>query len=431
MRILGKGMRMGPMLGRDSVKNRLEKGTGMSYAEFSYPLMQGWDWWHQFKTGTQIQIGGADQYGNILSGAEVVKTCIAQDGTFRKTYDDSLKGSTATGDPLGFTVPLLTTSSGEKFGKSAGNAVWIDQQMLSSYDLYQFFLRTSDEDVEKYLKMLTFLSLPDIHKTMMGHQKDPSQRVAQHKLAEHFVTLVHGEAAAKLARKQHQEAFSTEMTFSDIKARLNAKPEPEMTPDGRPKDIHPSLNKNTTHQTRESSYELNIKLPRSLVIQQPLSRILWSAGLVASRSEGQRLINNGGVYIGGQIGKDGQAVPMGDAVTYISARDSKWAAIEPLVVENILVLRTGKWKKKFIHIVPDDEYEASGHTCPGWNEQAEAADSPSPLTQADLAGEEQLREEGRRAAEARDRTNRDRKAASAGPYGTVSGASLRRDRKTL
>jgi tyrosyl-tRNA synthetase len=124
------------------VKNRLEKGDGMSFAEFSYPLVQAWDWWHLFQSGCQVQIGGADQFGNILAGAEAVKQ-IAKDSheyqvALRQTEVlDAKRRIKVTSDPMGFTVPLLTTSSGEKFGKSAGNAVWLDPELTSVYDLYQ------------------------------------------------------------------------------------------------------------------------------------------------------------------------------------------------------------------------------------------------------------------------------------------------------
>jgi tyrosyl-tRNA synthetase len=140
--MLGRKIRIGPMLGRDTVKNRLEKGDGMSFAEFSYPLVQAWDWWHLFQSGCQLQIGGADQFGNLLAGAEAVKE-IAKDAheyqRARREAEivDDKHNIQVTPDPVGFTVPLLTTSSGEKFGKSAGNAVWLDADMTSVYDLYQ------------------------------------------------------------------------------------------------------------------------------------------------------------------------------------------------------------------------------------------------------------------------------------------------------
>lgn len=130
------------------VKNRLEKGDGMSFAEFSYPLVQAWDWWHLFQKGCQLQIGGADQFGNILAGSDAVKQ-IAKDSHEYQVHNrnieilDEQRDIKVTSDPVGFTVPLLTTASGEKFGKSAGNAVWLNSEMTSTYDLYQVCIETS------------------------------------------------------------------------------------------------------------------------------------------------------------------------------------------------------------------------------------------------------------------------------------------------
>lgn len=134
----------------------MEKGDGMSFAEFTYPIMQAWDWWELYKKGTQIQIGGADQFGNILAGAEAVKYTAKHDPEFQATTtimrdqtlgsnDTSMVGSAqsteeakgVSKDPMGFTVPLLTTAAGDKFGKSAGNAIWLDQEMTSPFELYQ------------------------------------------------------------------------------------------------------------------------------------------------------------------------------------------------------------------------------------------------------------------------------------------------------
>lgn len=109
----------------------MEKGDGMSFSEFTYPLLQGWDWWHMYqKHGTQVQVGGSDQYGNIIAGMDAVKF-IAQNEAA-----DSPGADKALPEPMGVTVPLLTTASGEKFGKSAGNAIWLDLKMTSSFDLY-------------------------------------------------------------------------------------------------------------------------------------------------------------------------------------------------------------------------------------------------------------------------------------------------------
>jgi len=118
----------------------------MSFAEFCYPLVQAWDWWFLFRKGVQIQIGGADQFGNILAGAEAIKQIAKEDHEYQtnlreqKFLDEKNQINSITYDPIGFTVPLLTTASGEKFGKSAGNAVWLDSNLTSIFELYQVLM---------------------------------------------------------------------------------------------------------------------------------------------------------------------------------------------------------------------------------------------------------------------------------------------------
>lgn len=109
----------------------MEQGDGMSFAEFAYPLLQGWDWWHMYKTfGVQVQVGGADQYGNIIAGLDAVRYIAQNEGV------GVLEDAEGSKEPMGLTVPLLTTSKGEKFGKSAGNALWLNSSMTSAFDLY-------------------------------------------------------------------------------------------------------------------------------------------------------------------------------------------------------------------------------------------------------------------------------------------------------
>lgn len=117
----------------------MEKGDGMTFSEFTYPLLQAWDWWHMYREfGVQVQVGGSDQYGNIVAGIDAVRHLAQNHATMdeqREWLDDEHKLEEALA-PMGLTVPLLTTSSGEKFGKSAGNAVWLDERMTSTFDLY-------------------------------------------------------------------------------------------------------------------------------------------------------------------------------------------------------------------------------------------------------------------------------------------------------
>jgi len=181
----------------------MEKGDGMSYSEFSYPIMQSWDWWHLYNTkGVQVQIGGADQYGNITAGIDAVKHI-----SKNHPAPEVRKEVEPLGDPFGFTVPLLTTSSGAKFGKSAGNAIWLDHEQTSTFDLYGYFLRTSDADVGKYLKLFTFMPVAEIDALVSEHQAEPSQRKAQHALARELVEIVHGAHEAKIAEEQHRFLF--------------------------------------------------------------------------------------------------------------------------------------------------------------------------------------------------------------------------------
>ena len=153
---LFKGMRVGPMLSRETVKRKMTEGDGVSLAEFVYPMMQAWDWWAMFSGPKEVcmQIGGSDQYGNIVAGIDAVKL-------LRDTEPDPQVKlpSDLLHTPVGFTVPLLTDSAGNKFGKSAGNAMWLDPFMTNSFDLYGYFMRRPDNEVEKLLELFTFLPL--------------------------------------------------------------------------------------------------------------------------------------------------------------------------------------------------------------------------------------------------------------------------------
>lgn len=171
---IGKYFRMGTMLGRASVQSRLQSESGMSFTEFTYPLFQGYDWLHLQKTyNCNFQIGGQDQMGNIVSGYDLVSRYIK-----KHVY--------------GMTLPLVTAEGGKKFGKSTGNAVWLSPSKSSSFQLYQYFVRTEDADVEKFLHFFTFLPIRYINEIVEAHFKKPELRTAQKILAEKVTLLVHG-----------------------------------------------------------------------------------------------------------------------------------------------------------------------------------------------------------------------------------------------
>lgn len=181
---VGNYFRMGAMLGRASVQSRLHSDTGMSFTEFSYPVFQGYDWLHLQRTyNCNFQIGGQDQMGNIVAGYDLITKYIK-----KQVY--------------GLTLPLVTAEGGKKFGKSTGNAVWLSPSKSSSFQLYQYFIRTHDTDVEKFLQFFTFIPLDYIKFIVKQHSEAPELRKAQRILAEKVTLLVHGEeglAAAKRA----------------------------------------------------------------------------------------------------------------------------------------------------------------------------------------------------------------------------------------
>ena len=178
VRDVGKRITVNYMMAKDSVKKRItgEAGNGMSFTEFTYQLIQGYDFYHLYKTlNCKLQMGGSDQWGNITTGTELVR---------RMTPGEEAKVFAAT-------CPLITKADGSKFGKSEGGNVWLDADKTSVYKFYQFWLNTSDEDAEKYIKIFTFLDKDTIEALIEEHKEAPHQRALQKKLAEEVTTFVH------------------------------------------------------------------------------------------------------------------------------------------------------------------------------------------------------------------------------------------------
>ncbi|WVQ80091.1 tyrosine-tRNA ligase [Cryptococcus sp. DSM 104549] len=213
LRTVGKMTRVSTMLARDSVKNRLSSDSGISYTEFSYQLLQAFDFYHLHENhGCKIQLGGSDQWGNIVAGVELIRRTKTKAREVQ-AIKEGKELSTIEEDPeaqaYGLTIPLLTTSTGEKFGKSAGNAVWLDEERTSPSEFYQFFLRTTDEDVEKYLRLFTFVPVEEIQSAMEKHQSARSDRGPQKLLAAEVTELVHGPEAVSRALAAASILYST------------------------------------------------------------------------------------------------------------------------------------------------------------------------------------------------------------------------------
>lgn len=203
----GKYINVGYMLSKDLIRRQME--SGISYAEFSYMLIQGLDfkYLHEHR-GVDLQVAGSDQWGNITTGIELI----------RKTTGDEV---------YAFTMPLVTDSHGNKFGKSEGNAVWLDKNKTSSYELYQFLLNSEDSMVIEYLKRLTFLSKEEIEAVEAEHLAAPERRIAQKRLAQEIINDLHGEGAYEGAVRISELLFAgkiKEIPLRDLLAGLRDVP---------------------------------------------------------------------------------------------------------------------------------------------------------------------------------------------------------------
>lgn len=251
LRDVGKHFRLGVMLSKESVKSRLNSEEGISFTEFSYQLLQAYDFYHLYTLhGVTLQIGGSDQWGNITEGVDLIR---------------KLGG----GQGFGLTFPLLTRSDGKKFGKSEQGAIWLAADRCSPYDFYQYFFRIPDADVIKMMRMLTFMDMEEIRDYEAKMQdKEYMPNTAQKRLAEELTRLIHGEEGLAKALKV------TEGAAPGSDAALDAESFREIA-----KDM--------------SSTEL----PIGEVTGHKFVDIAVKIGLLPSKGEAVRLINNGGAYL--------------------------------------------------------------------------------------------------------------------------------------
>lgn len=197
IRDVGKHITVNYMMSKDSVKSRLE--TGLSFTEFSYQLVQGYDFYYLNKNHDCIvQLGGSDQWGNIVTGTELIRRM-------------------GGGEAYAVTTPLIKKADGTKFGKTAGGNVWLDAEKTSPYEFYQYWLNASDEDAEKYIKIFTLLNQAEIEAIIAEHNQAPHLRVLQKALAEDITIRVHGEEALKVAIAASRILFG-KSTAEDLKA---------------------------------------------------------------------------------------------------------------------------------------------------------------------------------------------------------------------
>lgn len=288
LRDVGKYFRVGPMLAKESVKARMQSEEGMSFTEFSYQLLQGYDFLYlNEKHGVTVQIGGSDQWGNITAGTELIR---------------KVNGNAA----YGITFPLLTRSDGQKFGKTEKGAVWLSPEKCSPYEFYQYFVRVADADVIKLMRLLTFIEMAEIH-TIEKQMLQPGYlpNTAQKRLAEEITRMVHGQEGLDTALRVTQGAAPGADTKLDAETLENiAQDMPSRT------------------------------LPEQDVVGQKVVDLMVKVALQPSKGEARRLIRNGGVYLNNAKVEDENAA--------VNPQD--------LVEGRILLLATGKKNKVVIKI---------------------------------------------------------------------------------
>lgn len=288
LRDVGKHFRVGAMLGKEMVRSRIDSEEGISFTEFSYQILQAYDFHYLYQNhGVSLQLGGSDQWGNITSGVELIR---------------KLDGKTA----YGLTFPLLTRSDGKKFGKTEEGAIWLSPEKCSPYQFYQYLIRVSDADVIKMMRMLTFMDLAEIaaiEKSM--HLSSYVPNSAQRRLAEEVTRIVHGDAGVQTALRV------TEGVAPGSKASLD-----------------PIVFKEILSDVP------NMMLEKEEVIGQKYVDLMIKCGLTQSKGETARLIQNGGAYLND---------------VKVDAADLRITE-ELLIAEEYLLLGAGKKKKTVISV---------------------------------------------------------------------------------
>ncbi len=291
LRDVGKHFSVSYMLGKESVRRRIEeRDQGISYTEFSYMLIQANDFLELYdRHGCILQVGGNDQWGNITAGIDLI-----QKKRHVQVY--------------GITFPLLVSSTGEKFGKSAGNAIWLDPEKTSPYSLYQYWIRTDDRDVIKYLKFFTFLPLETIQELERSVRNEPEKREAQRVLAEESTRMIHGDDGLRKARQASEVLFGGDISGLSDRELL---------------DIFADVPSSTI--SRE-------ELEKGIGILAMFTR----AGLTRSNSQALQLLKQGGVY-----------------ANNIRIDDSRMVLTPAhLASTSIIILRAGKKQYHLVRMIP-------------------------------------------------------------------------------
>ncbi len=286
LRDIGKQFRMGPMLSKESVKNRLESEEGMSFTEFTYQLLQAYDFYHLFENyNVSIQLGGSDQWGNITAGIDLIRRI-------------------AKGTAYGATFPLLTRSDGKKFGKSEKGAIWLSAEKLPPFEFYQYLFRIPDADVIKLMKMLTFMDIDEVGEYEMSITRpDYTANAAQKRLAEEVTSIVHGSEGLLVAQKVTAGAAPGSETVLD-------------------REVLEAIAGDMPSYTADKDF----------IIGKTLVDLVIDLHIRPSKGEVRRLIRNGGVYLNNRKVESEQRV----------------IGVEDLIDGQLILLALGKKNKMLI-----------------------------------------------------------------------------------
>jgi tyrosyl-tRNA synthetase len=253
IRDVGKHITVNYMLSKDSVQKRLE--TGMSFTEFTYQLVQGYDFYYMYeKFGVKLQFGGSDQWGNIVTGTELIR---------RKSN----------GEGFAFTAPLLKKADGGKFGKTESGNIWLDASKTSPYQFYQFWLNVSDADVENYIKVFTFIAPEEIDDLIKVHKENPNLRTLQKRLAQELTVLVHSEDDYEFAKRASSFLFS-EQAMDEIRNLSQAQ-------------FLNIMHGIPLHEISKLSIENGIDIVT----------LLAESGIMPSKGEARKMVQQGGIAI--------------------------------------------------------------------------------------------------------------------------------------
>ncbi|KAK6534485.1 tyrosyl-tRNA synthetase [Arthrobotrys megalospora] len=377
MQIVGHRSRIGEMMLRKSVSERLKSEDGLSFSEFSYQLIQAMDYWHLFSNlGVRLQIGGSDQWGNITAGCDLINRMVNEARWIEEQPTPSLIKNMA--KPYGLTVPLLTTASGKKFSKTSGGGnIWISANKTPPFSLYQYLLNRPDDAMEQWLKYFTLLPIPKIEEIMEEQKEHPERRPAQKKLAYEVVDLLHGPIVAKKC-VETTAVFFGQTDEEDGLAK-------------RERKLQQGLQKSDIEGVSSKPFWEPVVADE--VLGKPLEKVMVAGGVAPSNGQARTLLKSGAVSIGPNL----RQVKYADGEKEILTMDD-------LIDANILLMKVGKNK---LHVMRMETPETVERAREEKADPERALDNKHEVRKQTVRQRRSARKKEKKAATALRKTNRE------------------------